>query len=205
MKVSKEQSARNRQVLIETAARLFRERGFDGVGVMEISKAAGLTQGAFYAHFKSKEALATEANRYLQQESQNQLLALKGTSRDDLKAYVELYVSKANRDGPLGCPMAAYAGEVCRQGDELQDMFTEGLEGLVNTLQATLPADLAPDEARRRALTIAVTMIGAVTLARANRRTPSFSDEILASIKQELLSNTLDFLSIEPDTNSPPN
>jgi TetR/AcrR family transcriptional repressor of nem operon len=189
MKVSKEQSARNRQTLVETAARLFRERGFDGVGVKEISQTAGLTQGAFYAHFESKEALATEANHYLQQESQRQFLALKGASSDDLKAYIDFYISEANRDGPLGCPMAAYAGEICRQGDELQEMFTEGLEGMVNAVQVTLPAELTPDEARRRALTITTTMIGAVMLARASRSVHSLSDEILSAIKQELLSN----------------
>jgi TetR/AcrR family transcriptional repressor of nem operon len=188
MKVSKEQNVRNRQTLIETAARLFRERGFDGVGVMEISKAAGLTQGAFYAHFKSKEALAAEANRYLQENSEGHFLALKGTSGDDLKAYIDFYVSKTNRDSATGCPMAAYAGEVFRQGDELQETFTEGLEGMVSAVQATLPAELAPDEARRRALAITAAMIGAVTLARASRSVQSLSDEILASVRQELLS-----------------
>ena len=61
MKVSKEQAAQNRAKLIETAARLMRERGIDGVGVAEIGKAAGLTHGALYAHFPSNDALAAEA------------------------------------------------------------------------------------------------------------------------------------------------
>src|SRR5271167_5277992 len=61
MKVTKEKSAENRAALIETAGRLFRERGIDGVGVAEISKKAGLTHGALYAQFPSKEALAAEA------------------------------------------------------------------------------------------------------------------------------------------------
>src|SRR5271168_5425660 len=61
MKVTKEKSAENRTALVETSARLFRERGIDGVGVAEISKAAGLTHGALYAQFQSKQALAAEA------------------------------------------------------------------------------------------------------------------------------------------------
>src|SRR5271155_1144645 len=61
MKVSKEQSAENRAALVETAGRLFRERGIDGVGVAEISKAAGLTHGALYGQFPSKQALVAEA------------------------------------------------------------------------------------------------------------------------------------------------
>lgn len=61
MKVSKEKSAENRVALLDAASRLFRLHGVDGVGVNEIAKAAGLTQGALYAHFGSKEALVAEA------------------------------------------------------------------------------------------------------------------------------------------------
>ena len=61
VKVSKEQAAQHRAAIVEAAARLFRERGLDGVGVAEITRAAGLTHGGFYGHFASKEALAQEA------------------------------------------------------------------------------------------------------------------------------------------------
>jgi AcrR family transcriptional regulator len=61
MKVTKEKATENRAALVRAASRLFRERGIDGVGVAEISKKAGLTHGALYAQFPSKEALAAEA------------------------------------------------------------------------------------------------------------------------------------------------
>lgn len=189
MKVTKEQSALNRQTLIETAAKLFREKGFDGVGVMEISKTAGLTQGAFYAYFKSKEELATEASRYLKRESETGFMAIKGTTDNDLQAYINFYVSESNRDNPLGCPLAGYAGEIYRQGEEMQGMFTEGLEDMISVLQETLPHTLSPTDARRKAMAITVAMIGAVTLSRANRASPALSQEILTSVRQELLAD----------------
>ncbi|KIH82529.1 hypothetical protein [Pseudomonas batumici] len=131
--------------------------------------------------------MATQAHRYLQQGSRDRFMEARRVSGDDLKAYVDIYVSEANRDGSTGCPMAAYAGEICRQGREIQDLFTEGLEGMINALEATLPGSLTADEARRKAITLAVTMVGAVTLARASRHSPALSDEILSSVRQELL------------------
>ena len=64
MRVSKEQAAANREQIVHQAARLFRERGFDGIGVAELMKNAGLTHGGFYGHFDSKEQLMAEACEY---------------------------------------------------------------------------------------------------------------------------------------------
>src|SRR5882724_11130591 len=61
MRVSREAAARHRRTIVETAGRLFRERGLDGVGLAELMKEAGFTHGGFYNHFASKEALAAEA------------------------------------------------------------------------------------------------------------------------------------------------
>jgi len=73
MKISKEKAAENRQALIQAASRLFKEKGIDGVGVAEISKAAGLTHGALYAHFSSKDELAAEAMGYNAQKARERL------------------------------------------------------------------------------------------------------------------------------------
>lgn len=63
MRVSRIQAAENRQTVINVASRLFRERGFDGIGLKDLMEAAGLTQGAFYKQFESKEDLAAQASR----------------------------------------------------------------------------------------------------------------------------------------------
>ena len=63
MRVSRSQAAENRQTVINVASRLFRERGFDGIGLKDLMKGAGLTQGAFYKQFASKDDLAAQASK----------------------------------------------------------------------------------------------------------------------------------------------
>ena len=69
MKVSREQAAQNRERIVEAAARLFRERGFEGIGVADLMKEAGLTHGGFYGHFSSKDDLIAEASEHALAES----------------------------------------------------------------------------------------------------------------------------------------
>ena len=61
MKVSREQVAYNRKLILDRASRLFRKKGFDGVGIADIMKSAGLTHGGFYGHFRSKDQLIAES------------------------------------------------------------------------------------------------------------------------------------------------
>src|SRR5579862_4399979 len=98
MKVTKEKSAENRAALIETAARLFRERGIDGVGVAEISKAAGLTHGALYAQFPSKQALTAEALAHGLKRGHAIMTAPKAHGAPRLSDYLDLYLSLDHRD-----------------------------------------------------------------------------------------------------------
>src|SRR6185369_2175394 len=112
MKITKEKAAENRQLLVETAARLFREKGIDGVGVAEISKAAGLTHGALYAHFSSKDELAAEAMGYNAQKARERLY----DSARSLEQVMDSYMSASQRDNLSGgCAMAAAASEVARR------------------------------------------------------------------------------------------
>src|SRR5260370_2725848 len=102
MKVSKEKSAENRAALLHAAGLLFRERGIDGVGVAEISQRAGLTHGALYAQFPSKEALAAEALGYGLDRHLAHLMAVAEDGQDNhqppLTAYLDAYLTPQHRD-----------------------------------------------------------------------------------------------------------
>src|SRR5438876_4968554 len=92
MRVSRSQAAENRQTVINVASRLFRERGFDGIGLKDLMKGAGLTQGAFYKQFASKEDLAAQASRRaLESASRRWSAALAEHPEDPLGAVIAFY------------------------------------------------------------------------------------------------------------------
>jgi TetR/AcrR family transcriptional repressor of nem operon len=124
MKVTKEKSAENRAALIQTAARLFRERGIDGVGVAEISKAAGLTHGALYGQFPSKQALVAEALTHGMDAGQAYMTAPKPHGAPTLSDQLDLYLALDHRDNLAdGCAMAALASEIVRQDEAVSTRF----------------------------------------------------------------------------------
>ncbi len=108
MKISKEQAQKNRQQIIEVASQLFRERGFDGIGVADLMRAAGFTHGGFYGHFESKEALMLAACKHAFEEAKLRWKKQSGTDQIPLKTIATKYCSKQHRDNPgKGCPIAA--------------------------------------------------------------------------------------------------
>src|SRR5947199_6795009 len=115
MRVTREQAAANRERIVEVASTLFRKHGFDGIGVADIMKRAGLTHGGFYGHFDSKDDLAAEIttrilgrNRWLER--------LTGTRNPSIRQVVRKYLSKRHRDDPgRGCLFAAVGSDVVRQ------------------------------------------------------------------------------------------
>src|SRR5260221_12865289 len=115
MKVSRDQAAENRSRIVDVAGRLFRARGFDGIGVADLMKAAGLTHGGFYGHFESKDDLAAEACTVaLSREWWKE--ALKSSKAGGLEAIVKVYLSPQHRsDRAHGCLIAAVGSDVVRQ------------------------------------------------------------------------------------------
>src|SRR5205809_7196428 len=109
MRVSRTQAAENRQTVINVASRLFREHGFDGIGLKDLMKGAGLTQGAFYKQFASKEDLAAQSSkRALESATLRWLAATAAKPKDPLGAVVAFYLSAGNRDEKMdGCPIVA--------------------------------------------------------------------------------------------------
>ena len=166
MRVTKEKAAANRAALLRAAGRLFRERGIDGVGVAQICKAAGLTHGALYAQFSSKDALAAEALAEGIKGSGARLQKVTG-SDSTLGDLLDYYISRRHRDDlSFGCALAASASEIARQDEVVSARFVDGFERMVDRVEATL-RDLPPSQRRERALTIAAAEIGVLAAARA--------------------------------------
>ena len=186
MRVTKEQAAANRAALLRAAGRLFRERGIDGVGVAEICKAAGLTHGALYAQFTSKDALAAEALAEGIKGSGARLQ--KVTSSDNaLGDLLDYYISRRHRDDlASGCPLAASASEIARQDEAVSARFVDGFERMVDRVEATL-RDVPPSLRHERALTIAAAEIGVLAAARAAAKSDlALSNAVIAAGRRVL-------------------
>jgi TetR/AcrR family transcriptional regulator, transcriptional repressor for nem operon len=174
MRYPVEETAAKHERIVKEASRLFRERGFENVSVGEVMKAAGLTHGAFYAHFASKEELQAAAVAYGQKVSLGRLQRSKKKRRKG--SFTDRYLSRWHRDNPGdGCTMAALAEEVARSTPELKTAFEQGLENMLS----------AEGGDRKEAIFRAAAMIGGVVLARAVQD-PRLSDEILESVRQKL-------------------
>lgn len=167
MRVSRTQAAENRQTVINVASRLFRERGFDGIGLKDLMKGAGLTQGAFYKQFASKEDLAVEASkRALESASHRWSDAAAAHPDDPLGAVIAFYLSGDHRGERMdGCPIVALGSDAARQGPDVKAEFETGIKAHLDVLRRFIAG--ADDEASRsKAMAILATMVGAVTLSR---------------------------------------
>jgi TetR/AcrR family transcriptional regulator, transcriptional repressor for nem operon len=177
MRVSREQAIENRKRIVETAARMFREKGFDGVGVDAIMKGAGLTHGGFYGHFRSKDDLAAEAvTRALERGTERQ------SRFTDLRDLVSDYLSERHRANRTdGCAIAALCGEMARQGEGMRRGVTAHVRAQLDRFSHLLKGGTAASR-RKRAIATLAGIIGALMLARAVED-PALSDEILAAAR----------------------
>ena len=168
MRVSRAQAAENRQTVIDVASRLFRERGFDGIGLKDLMEGAGLTQGAFYKQFASKVDLAVEASRRALESASGRWSDAATQNPDDpLGAVIGFYFSGDHRGEKMdGCPIVALGSDAARQGPEVKAEFEAGIKAHLDVLGGLIAG--AGDEASRgKAMAILATMVGAVTLSRA--------------------------------------
>jgi TetR/AcrR family transcriptional repressor of nem operon len=188
VKVSGRKVAANRAALVETARRLLQERGFEGAGVVDISREAGLTQGALYGQFKSKNALTREAACKAFSEGLSNWRATYGVKPDPLAAYLDAYLSEAHlTDAGSGCLMAACVSDVARQDPSIGAAFATGFDELVALVADVMPEGTPQDAARRRAITLVSALVGSVAMARAlEKADPHLSREILAAAREEL-------------------
>lgn len=183
MKVSREQAARTRERILEEAAKLFRERGFNGVGVANLMKEAGLTHGGFYGHFSSKEDLIAQACiRAFAEKTSMWRTEREWDAAHPLRSMAGSYLTAKHRDEPgSGCPLATLATDVSRQPLSVRGAFTGGLRELLGIVAENLPG-MTEEQARQKAISSWATLVGAMVLARAVDDT-GFADEILEAAR----------------------
>lgn len=182
MKVSKEQVRENRMRIVETASVLFRERGYDGVGIAELMSAAGLTHGGFYKHFGSKADLMSEAMSCGFSQS---VESTQGVGREK---FVEHYLSRQHRDAMgQGCVMSALSTDAARQSESIKATFADGIE----TQLALLLANENRTEGGTRAdlIDTLAHLVGAMVLSRACPDDSALADEILDVCRSRILSH----------------
>jgi TetR/AcrR family transcriptional repressor of nem operon len=170
MRVSRIQAEENRQTVINVASRLFREHGFDGIGLKDLMKGAGLTQGAFYKQFASKEDLAAQASRRAFESAFSRWSAATGANpKDPLGAVMAFYLSMEHREERMdGCPIVALGSDAARQGSDVKALFEAGIKAHLDVLGRLIAEiDSKGPEGKRKAMAILSTMVGALTLSRA--------------------------------------
>jgi TetR/AcrR family transcriptional repressor of nem operon len=176
MRVSKQRAAQNRKRMLTAAARLFRENGIGATGVDAISRDAGLTHGAFYSQFGSKDALAAEAIRFALARSKRvwQQRAGRKQGGGAFRSIVAGYLSREHRDSPgQGCAVAALGTDIARQPRTVREAFTQELKDALDLLAGLVPGD-DPSRRRENAIAAFACMAGGLILARA------VSDEALS-------------------------
>ena len=189
MRLTKGQAEENRQLIIETASRLFRLHGVENVSVADIMKEAGFTHGGFYNHFKSKDELAAEAIASafdVVASDLSEKLASGKTPQESLSSFVARYLSPAHRDTDTGgCPASALSVDAARNGKTVQTAFLKGIETYLHMIAAQMGAD--EQEARQRAIALFSGLVGAMMLSRAVKKTdPTLSDELLSSARKSV-------------------
>jgi AcrR family transcriptional regulator len=166
MRYSKDHKQATRQRILEAAGRRFKQEGIDGAGVAAVMSDAGLTNGAFYAHFASKEDLV--ANVLADQlRAQRQSFDAQPPDRGGLEAFIRSYLSPQHRDEYAdGCPSAALLDEITRRPAATKQIYTDELMGVIDDIALRLdPTD--PEAAQTHALSLFGLMLGTLQLARA--------------------------------------
>ncbi len=163
---SSEHKEATRRRIVETAGRRLKRDGIDGSGIAALMADAGLTNGAFYAHFDSKEDLVATVvgDQVGRQASEFSELP---DGRAGLEAFVAEYLSPGHRDHPdIGCPSAALLDEVGRSTDATKEAYTAGTMAVLEEICTRLAPD-DPESARGTALALFTMMVGSMQLARA--------------------------------------
>jgi TetR/AcrR family transcriptional regulator, transcriptional repressor for nem operon len=188
MRVSREKAAENRERIIEAAGALFRAKGFSGIGVADIMRAADLTHGGFYGHFASKDDLVAQASRRaMARAAANWRKTVADAPAEPFAALLKHYLSSRHRDEPgQGCVFAALGADAARSGRIVREAFAEGLEPLIEILAKSAPGS-SKAVRRRKALAAMSGLVGALLLARAVGDA-KLSDELLDATRRELLA-----------------
>ncbi|MBC3919416.1 TetR/AcrR family transcriptional regulator [Undibacterium sp. CY18W] len=177
--------------IVEVAARAIRRSGYDGTGVADIMKEAGLTHGGFYSHFASREALLAEAADRAGAEAvaASAQIAAAVPPEQALQALVQAYLSKEHFDSiERGCPVCALGSEMPRQAPEVRRAATRRIKEMIDVVARQLP-DWGQPGAHEQALMVVATMVGTLLLARAVDDT-RLSDSFLDAAREKITSGS---------------
>jgi TetR/AcrR family transcriptional regulator, transcriptional repressor for nem operon len=199
--VSREKAAENRRAIVASATQLFREHGVEAVGLNELMKHAGFTQGGFYNHFESKADLVAEVLASAMVEGAAEFAKNARAPADEsttaLRRYITYYLSRAHRDNiDHGCPVAGFAGDAPRLGAGAQSHFAGGLDDQITILAGLIAesGSFATSGERRtlreRAISLHCEMVGALVLSRSvAQAAPALSNEILENVQRDILAS----------------
>jgi TetR/AcrR family transcriptional repressor of nem operon len=195
MRYSPEHKQETKARIVAAAGRVFREEGYGGGGIDALTKAAGVTNGAFYGHFRSKsEAFRTAVLSGLEELRQG-IAALKGSDRTNwLTTFVGFYLGyKRTCDLGESCALPSLSADVMRADDDTRAVYTAALLRLIDEVAAGLPQSDAPDtpagSQEDQAIVLLTMLSGGVTLARAVSD-PELSDRIARLVAQAALRLT---------------
>ncbi|MBC3485685.1 TetR family transcriptional regulator [Pseudomonas sp. SWRI50] len=179
MKVTKAQAQANRAHIVEMSSTLFRERGYDGVGVADLMGAAGFTHGGFYKHFKSKADLIGESATCGINKTVEQMQGI------ELADFVNFYLSRKHRDEKgKGCTLAALGGDAARQSNDIKAAYEAGIEKLLEVLQGK---DDEPKASRAEIIDTFAHALGALILSRACPDDSPLADEVLSVCREQIM------------------
>jgi TetR/AcrR family transcriptional regulator, transcriptional repressor for nem operon len=186
VRYGKQHKEATRRRILDAAGRRFKRDGIDGSGLATVMADAGLTNGAFYSHFASKEDLVATAVAD-QLHKQRLRFSERPPGRAGVEQYVRDYLSVRHRDNPdIGCPSAALLDEIARSGDETKRAYTDNFLALVDDIAARLAPD-DPPSARLKTLSAFALMTGTLQLSRAlaDRK---LADQVLGQGIQSVLT-----------------
>ena len=185
MRITKQRAAENRDRVVASAARLFRERGFEGVSVADMMASAGLTHGGFYNHFEAKSEVEAAALSHVFEAALAcmEAVAAEPDAQRRTRAFADYcaaYVSPKARDAAAAaCPMVAFAADMARQAEPARSVYAEGLRAYLDAFAKASQTERA--EAIRRF----ASLVGALTLARSLAPNDAeLSNEILAAAQK---------------------
>jgi TetR/AcrR family transcriptional repressor of nem operon len=185
MNAKAEQKERSHETILDSAARLVRQKGIAGASVADVMRGAGLTVGGFYAHFASKDALVAEVFRRTAASLRERLFARleEKPAADRAEVVLKRYLSAAHRDDvERGCSLPAVVGEVGTTAPEHASVLAQQVAALASGLEEHLPSRPEAPPTRALALGLVALMVGGLSLSRALRGT-DLSDEVLRACR----------------------
>lgn len=189
MKVSREQAATNRARVIKVAGEQFRAHGFDGIGVADLMKQAGLTHGGFYGNFRSKDELAVEATSHAMDETIERIGQAVDGAKKPVEALVGFYLSPEHRDAMAdGCVLAALASDAARGSAKLKAGFELGIEHYLELLEPMMDGETVASR-REAAMGLLATLVGGLILSR-SIASPDLSQAMLETASRMALKNS---------------